>query len=107
MRFSIVAVLLFVTCAPLGQSQGYGGGGVQEPNPGPSFGACTTCPGCNPPNGYTWGCGYSCSTTDGECACRETDSQTYICMKSGADAEGGCGCFDNSSDPCCQRSPGL
>jgi hypothetical protein len=73
---------------------------VQEPDPVPGMdGKTPGAAGCVVPYGYTWGCGYSCSTTGGECYCRENDLPHSICMKSNAGT--GCGCFDHSSDPCC------
>ncbi|MEA2572288.1 MAG: hypothetical protein QOI24_4289 [Acidobacteriota bacterium] len=89
-RVATTALILLVMASPLPAP-------VQYPDPPP--GSTPGAPGCVVPYGYTWGCGYSCSTAGGECACRENEIPASICMKSNAGT--GCGCFDHSSDPCC------
>lgn len=61
--------------------------------------------GCSVPNGYSAACGYYASTANGECACREGDTETTLCMKSNAGT--GCGIFESANDPCCQASSGF
>ena len=61
--------------------------------------------GCSIPYGYTAACGYEASSANGECACREVDNDTTLCMKS--NAASGCGVYDSENDPCCQSSSGF
>jgi len=94
-RVITTAALLFAFSAD-------GGGLIQHPNPvDPGDWPA----GCSIPYGYTAACGYHASTTNGECLCREADSDTTLCMKSSASS--GCGIYDHENDPCCQSSSGF
>lgn len=102
-RFPLVAVALLLLVVPI-STMGY------PPPEGPNHMIPYVDPndlpeGCHPPNGYTWACGYYASTANGECACREGDTETTMCMKSNAGT--GCGIFESPNDECCQSSSGF
>jgi hypothetical protein len=62
-------------------------------------------PSCMIPYGYTAACGYYASTANGECYCREGDTETTLCMKANAGA--GCGIHESQNDPCCRAQSGF
>ena len=100
MAIAIIAAASMVAGSALHGQEAPGDPFQQDPGDGSGPGG-----GCSIPQGYTWGCGYSCSTTGGQCLCRENDLPRSICMKSNSGS--GCGCFDHASDPCCGAPPAL
>lgn len=102
MKISSTAVLisLLLLLAPISML----GSGTPEQKM-PVIDPATAPPGCRIPNGYSAACGYYASTAGGECACREGDVETTLCMKSNAGT--GCGLYESPNDECCESSSGF